>query len=97
MDKCTKEVDLATLKAEHKTIFKKVEGLEKIYNTIYQLSSNVAILAEQMKDTKEDIEYIKEEVNTIKNKDIDNYSKLKLTVITSIVTAIIGVMIGKFF
>lgn len=104
MDPCKKENDINTLlkdmaavKTENKTLFKKVEFLESVYRVINDLSKNVAVLAEQMKDTKQDVEYIRKEVDSIKEKPGDNYNTIKIAIVTAIIGAIIGALVSRMF
>lgn len=102
MDPCVKEKEInglvkemARVQTENITLFKRVDFLETVYTSIRDLSSNVAVLAEQMKDTKSDVEYIRKEVDKIKEKPANNYNSVKLAIASAILAAIVTALVGK--
>lgn len=93
--KCTKEGEIATLRAENKTIFKEIDNLKNIQNTILELSTNITRLVEQMRETKEDVKIIRDDLDEIKktpSSDLQYYKKL---IIGGAITIILGFLIGK--
>ncbi|CAK7021976.1 hypothetical protein CIW83_06320 [Tissierella sp. P1] len=93
--KCTKEGEIATLRAENKTIFKEIDNLKNIQNTILELSTNITRLVEQMRETKEDVKIIRDDLDEIKktpSSDLQYYKKL---IIGGVITIILGFLIGK--
>lgn len=93
--KCMKEGEVATLKAENKTIFKEIESLKRIQDIIYDLSKNLSTLVMEMKDTKEDVKSIRQDLDEIKRKPGNDYDNIKRTVVNLIIGAIIGTIISK--
>lgn len=93
--KCTKEGEVATLKAENKTIFKEIESLKRIQDIIYDLSKNLSTLVMEMKDTKEDVKSIRQDLDEIKRKPGNDYDNIKGTVVNLIIGAIIGTIMSK--
>ncbi|MDU5080214.1 hypothetical protein [uncultured Tissierella sp.] len=92
---CTKEGEIATLKAENKTIFKEIDNLKNIQNTILELSTNITRLVEQMRETKEDVKTIRDDLDEIKkipSSDLHHYKKL---IIGGAITIIVGFLVGK--
>lgn len=63
---CTKESDIATLKAEMIEVKNDIERLDRIYDLIYGLTTNVSLLTEQMERNNQDLSDIKNDVNEIK-------------------------------
>ncbi|MBU5314148.1 hypothetical protein KQI38_19185 [Tissierella carlieri] len=93
--KCTKEGEIATLKVENKTIFKEIDNLKNIQNTILELSTNITRLVEQMRETKEDVKIIRDDLDEIKkipSSDLQYYKKL---IIGGVITIMLGFLIGK--
>ena len=91
--KCTKEREIATLQSDVKTLYHKVDKLEMTQGGMNELITSVAILAENMKDFKEDISDIKKDVNILKKAPAEEAQEFKKTVrnvmITFILTAIL--------
>lgn len=95
--KCTKEGELATLVAQNKTLFKEVENLKRVNDTILELSNNITKLVEQMRETKEDVKDIKGDLEEIKKQPRDEYNHYKKIIIGGIITLALGYLFGKLF
>ncbi len=63
---CTKESDITTLKVEMIEVKNDIERLDRIYDLIYGLTTNVSLLTEQMERNNQDLSDIKNDVNEIK-------------------------------
>ena len=57
--KCSKEKEIATLQNDIKTLYRKVDKLEMNQDGMNELITSVAILAENMKSIKEDVQMLK--------------------------------------
>lgn len=108
MESCTKTAEITRLQAEHTALARVVDSLdkqmntrmdkvEKDVNTMYTLTSNVAVLAEQMKATKDDVSHIRNEVDKIKYKPVSNVDALKMAAIMAVITAVINVAMRVIF
>ena len=58
--------EIATLQAEMTEIKSDIERLDKIYDLIYGLTTNVSLLADQMERNNQELIGIKKDVNEIK-------------------------------
>ena|SRR5699024_4328017 len=89
--------ELATLRAENKTLFKRLEKQENTVNNIHSLATSVAVLAENLKDQNEDIKGIKKDMGELKresaNKDKEFKKKVVMVIVTAIVTSLINLVI----
>ena len=54
-----------------------------------------SMLFKMLGEIKESLKTIAEKLDTLDNKDGENYNKIKIAIITSAATGIIGVAIGK--
>lgn len=95
--KCTKEAEIATLITQNKTVFKEIEALKKVNNTILELSNNITKLVEQMRETKDDVRDIKKDIEDIKKQPISDYNHYKKMIIGGIITLALGYLFGKLF
>lgn len=95
-----------------KNLMEKVDDLKKVVDSkgdnfeirLTELEKNTGIERERTKmlfkmleEIKDNIKIIADKIDKIENKDGENYSKLKMAVITSIATGIVGIAIGKLF
>lgn len=93
MDTYNKEKEIGRLQSDVRTLFHKVDKLENTQSGMNELITSVAILAENMKDFKEDISDIKKDVNILKKAPAEEAKEFKRTVrnvfITFVLTAIL--------
>ena len=101
--KCMKEGELATLKAENKSLFQaqdemkvEIKGMAKIYDLIYELTTSVSLLAEQMTRMNSDISDVKSDIVEIKAQPVNSYNHYKKLVVGGVITTIIGAILGAF-
>lgn len=102
--RCFKESDIATLKTENKTLFRRVASLEgdikdlyQVYDLIYGMTTNISLLTDQMSRTNEDVRSIKKDVEEIKMRPAKDYIHYKRLTIGLIITTILGAFLaGKF-
>lgn len=76
MDKCLREPEIAILQEHVKTIYRRIDETNKRQDkfderqdVIYEISKSIAVMAEQMQGTREDVKEIKEEMSGVK-KDV---------------------------
>lgn len=108
--KCTKEGEIATLKAENKTIFNDIKELKKTSIVIFDLTVNMTKLTEQMEgtqknildlvkqtqETQKDIKTIKKEITELKLCPVEDLKYYKKIAVGVVITAILGFLLGKF-
>lgn len=97
MDKCLKEADLATLKADVKSLFKKFKQFEKQQDIILDLSTSLAVLAKEMQDTRGDVAEIKGDLKEMKSQPAKNYNQVKMLVVGGIIGTIVSMLISNLF
>lgn len=72
---CSKEKDIGIIQTEIKTLFniaesnkKSIVEMNRVYDLIYGLTTNVSILAEQMARNTDDLGHMKKDIDVIKSK-----------------------------
>lgn len=87
------EKELGTLIEKNKNTEKRVDKLEKIVDVVYDLSSNVKILAEKMDNTNTNITKMKSDMEEYHQKEPNKIIfNTKNTIITGIVGALISAL-----
>ena len=97
MCKCTRDSEIATATAERKTLFKEIESLKNMQNAIYDLGTNIALLVQQMKETKEDVASIKKDVENIKTIPTSNYQYYTKLIMGAIIGGVVGYIVKGWF
>lgn len=85
------EKELGTLIEKNKNTEKRVDKLEKIVDVVYELSSNVKILAEKMDNTNTNITKMKSDMEEYHQKEPN---KIIFNVKNAILTGVVGALIG---
>jgi hypothetical protein len=94
-DYCVKEKDLAEIRVRLDAAFERIDELRKLHELLYELSSNVSVLVEQMKDTKVDITSLKGDMEILKRKPVDDYNGYQRMIFGGIIGAIIAFMMSQ--
>lgn len=106
--KCSQIKEISTMETEIKTLFritesnkKDIADMNKVYDLIYGITTNVSVLAEQMAKNTEELTKISNDVDTIKTIPSDyNYYKRQAEKIEHYkrvaIGAVIVSMIGAF-
>ena len=80
---------------------KRLDKLEKVTDAIHEISNTMVHLVEQTTNTNKNVEELKVKVDAIEKEPADNYKQLKKTIwtciITGVLSAIIGALIGLIF
>ena len=87
-----KELTETTSRSKSNT--KRIDKLEEQYELLRGMSNNIAIIAEQTKNTKEDIQELKKDVEDIKAKPTKLIDTVKSAAAGAVVTAIIGAILA---
>lgn len=97
-ENCIKEGDLARIETRLDGLDRDVLDLKRIYDSIHNLATNVAIIAKETANIKEDVKGIKEDVEEIKQGPADSMKYYKQTIAKGIILIIIAAFFaGKFF
>lgn len=85
------EKELGTLIEKNKNTEKRVDKLEKIVDVVYDLASNVKILAEKMDNANTNITKMKSDMEEYHQKEPN---KIIFNTKNAIITGIVGILIG---
>lgn len=107
MDQCIEHAEkIAALESSLKSAHHKIDKLEENQKILYEMNTNIRLLAQQNKTQNHEIKNIKENLNEINNKvdnledrplieSIDNYKLIKRLIITAIVSGVIGYIFNQ--
>lgn len=87
-----KELTETTSRSKSNT--KRIDKLEEQYELLRGMSNNIAIIAEQTKNTKEDVQELKKDVEDIKAKPNRLIDSMKSAAAGAVITAIIGAILA---
>lgn len=74
-----------------------IEELKPVVKEINTLSKTMVQLVEQSKQTNENVKELKVKVDQIEKEPAENFKQLKKTIWTSILTGVIGAILGALF
>ena len=83
-----KELTETTSRSKSNT--KRIDKLEEQHELLRGMCNNIAIIAEQTKNTKEDVQELKKDVEDIKAKPNKFVDSMKSAAAGAVITAIIG-------
>ena len=86
--------ELTETTARSKSNTHRIDDLEKKTDLLLEMNKNIAVIAEQIKDTKKDVKELKVDVEEIKAKPNKFLDSLKGVAAGAIVTAIIGALLA---
>lgn len=72
----------------------RIDKLEEQQTLLHEMNKNIAVIAEQTKDTKEDLKGVKKDVEEIKSKPHKLVDKLKENALGTILGALIGAVMA---
>lgn len=90
------KVHMAQLETSMKQAFHMINEQKEEMKAIHTLAGSVEKLAFEMSQMRKDQNEIKDKVEEIEKKPLKTYDAVKLQIVISIVTAIVGFFIGKF-
>jgi seryl-tRNA synthetase len=86
---------LTEVEARSKSNAHRLDEVEKKQNDLSDLVGTVKVLATKEEQVESDVKEIKNDVKEIKNKPAKRWETVKVTIITAIVSAIIGFIFAK--
>ena len=94
-DYCLKEAEIADVKARLTAAFERIDELRKLHEVLYEISSSIAVLVEQMKDTKQDISSLKTDMDVIKRKPADDFHGYQRLLFGGVIGAIVAFIMAQ--
>ena len=102
--KCLKEGEFAEIKTNVKSIFQRIDEMRNIYanlnkltESVHTLSVSVSVFAEQMRDTKDDIKNIKQDISYMKNIPVKDYRDTKKSLVSAVLGAVVGILVAVIY
>lgn len=86
--------ELAETSSRSKSNTHRIDKLEEQTRLMHEMNKNIAVIAEQTKDTKDDVKSLKTDVEEIKSKPNRLVDKAKENVLGVIIGAIVGALIA---
>lgn len=90
------KVHIAQLETSMKQAFHMINEQKEEMKAIHTLAGSVEKLAFEMSQMRKEQGEIKDKVEEIEKKPLKTYDAVKLQIVISIVTAIVGFFVGKF-
>ena len=84
---------LATLEQDEQSVHRRLDNLEKMVESIHNLANTCVELTAELKAMRKDVNEIDDRLGTVEEQPKKRYD----TIITAILTAIVGGLIGYFF
>ena len=89
------EVQFAELRQDRRDISRRLDNLEKLTQSVYDLASSVKVLSEKQSTTDDNVQKIAEDVDELKNKPAKRWESVVAALIAGVVGAFIGHFLGK--
>lgn len=86
--------EMAETTARSKSNTHRIDKLEEQQTLLHEMNKNIAVIAEQTKDTKEDVTGLKKDVEEIKSKPNRLIDRAKENALGVIIGAIVGAVIA---
>lgn len=86
-------VQMGAMQQEIKDISRRLDNLEKLTQSVYDLASSVKVLTEKQSSTEENVRQIAEDVDELKNKPAKRWE----AVVAALIAGIVGAFIGRIF
>ena len=83
-------VQMGEMRQEIKDITRRLDNLEKLTESVYDLATSVKVLTERQSTTDDNVQKIAEDVDELKNKPAKRWESLVAALIAGVVGAIIG-------
>ncbi len=91
------EIKVAHLEEREKSNTHRIDSLEGKVEDIHELASSVKLLASETKAMREDVNDMNNRIKTLEDKPVKDYNAIKMYIITSIISLVIGTIGGAFF
>lgn len=92
---CLKEAEIADVKARLTAAFERIDELRKLHEVLYEISSSIAVLVEQMKDTRQDVSSLKTDMEIIKRKPADDFHGYQRLLFGGVIGAIVAFIMAQ--
>lgn len=86
-------IQIGVMQQEIKDISRRMDNLEKLTESVYDLASSVKLLTANQKSTDENVEKIADDVEELKNKP----ARLWEAVVAALIAGIVGAFLGRLF
>lgn len=86
----------ASTREQIRTIFSRLDKQDALIESMRELTANVNTLAEGQERIEKNVRAVQQDVDEIKAKPMATYDKVRVTVITAIVSGLVGYVI-RFF
>lgn len=90
-------IDMAHLETSVKQAFNMINEQKEEMKAIHTLASSVEKLAYEMSQMRHDQTEIKTKVSELEKKPLKTYDAIKMQIILSFITAVVGFFVGKIF
>ena len=92
MNPCERAADIAVLIEQIKVANNRIADLEKNHEILFEMNKNIAVLAEQVCTIASEQKTMKLEVEAIKAMPADEYAKIKLSIVMTVIGLVIGML-----
>lgn len=86
-------IQIGVMQQEIKDISRRMDNLEKLTESVYDLASSVKLLTANQKSTDENVEKIADDVEELKNKPARRWE----AVVAALIAGIVGAFVGRLF
>lgn len=91
---CKKEGDIAILKTDVKTIFKRMDEQLSITKAVYDLAAEIRVMNNRLQTMEKGQIELKKDVEELKTKPAKRWDALIGAIITAVVSLVVGAVIG---
>ena len=86
-------IQMGAMQQEIKDISRRLDNLEKLTQSVYDLASSVKVLTEKQSSTEENVRQIAEDVDELRSKPAKRWE----AVVAALIAGIVGAFIGRLF
>ena len=91
---CKRDVEIATLKTDINTIFKRMDELLSITKAVYDLTSEIKVMNNRLATMEKGQADLKKDIDEIKAKPAKRWDALIGASVTTVVSLVVGALIG---
>lgn len=86
-------IQLGVMQQEIKDISRRMDNLEKLTASVYDLAASVKLLTANQKTTEENVAQIADDVDELKNRPAKRWE----AVVAALIAGIVGAFVGRLF